>query len=135
HPEIGEARADARLGLRDLVGVVDRDGILAAAMDVEEVAEVFLRHRRALDVPAGEADAPGAWPFHLALLARRRELPQREVGRRALVADIDALAGLEAGAVEPREIAVVGLPRRVEVDAVRRAIGVAARLEVGDERD
>ena len=62
HPEVREPRADARLGLRDLVGMVDRNVVLAAAVDVEEVAQVLLRHRRALDVPAGKADAPGARP-------------------------------------------------------------------------
>ena len=69
HPEIRESRAHARLGLRDLVGVVDGDMVLTAAVDVEEIAKVFLRHRRALDVPAGKAGSPGARPFHLALLS------------------------------------------------------------------
>ena len=37
--------------------------------------------------------------------------------------------------VEPREIAVVRLPARVEIDAVRGAVRVAAPFEIGDERD
>ncbi len=135
HPEIGEPRAAARLGLRDLVGVVDRDVVLAAAVDVEVVAEVLLRHRRALDVPAGEAPAPRAVPFHLPLLARGRELPQREVGRVALLAQVDAPAPFETGEIEAREMAVVGQAAGVEVDAVGGAVGVALRLDVGDELD
>ena len=45
HPEIREPGAHARLGLRDLVRVMNRDVIFAAAVDVEEIAQVFLRHR------------------------------------------------------------------------------------------
>ena len=135
HPEVGEPRADARLGLRDLVGVMDGDVVLAAAVDVEEVAQVFLRHRRALDVPAGKAPSPRAVPLHLALLARRRELPQREVRGQPLLAEFDALAGFEAVDVEAREVAVVVLLRRVEVHAVRRRVRVALALDVGDELD
>src|SRR6266566_5284350 len=108
HPEIRESRAHARLGLRDLVGMVDRNMVLAATVNVEEIAEVSLRHRRALDMPAGETLSPGALPFHLALFARRRELPQREVGRMPLLAKLDALAGLEPRLVQAREVAVVG---------------------------
>ena len=135
HPEIGEARADPRLGLRDLVGMVDGDVVLAAAVDVEEVAQVFLRHRRALDVPAREALAPGAVPFHLPLLARRREFPEREVGRVALFPEVDALARLEPLHIEPGEVAIVLLLRGVEVDAVGGLVRVAVLLDVGDECD
>ena len=70
HPEICQARSVAGLGLGDLVGVVNRDVVLAAAMDVEEFTQVFGRHGRAFDVPAREAHAPGAVPFHLAFLHR-----------------------------------------------------------------
>jgi hypothetical protein len=51
----------------------------------------------------------------------------------ALLADVDALAGLLALDVEAREIAVVRLLRRVEVDAVRRAVGETVLLDVRDE--
>src|SRR5262249_57330343 len=97
HPEVREARSGPRLGLRDLVGVVNRDVVLAAAMDVEEVAEIFLRHGRALDVPARETLAPGTVPLHLPLLARGGELPQRAVGRVLLLPQLDAPAGFEPG--------------------------------------
>ena len=50
HPEIREPRADARLGLRDLVRVMDGDVILAAAMDVEEVAQGVQPLRGRLDM-------------------------------------------------------------------------------------
>ena len=135
HPEIREARADARLGLRDLVGVMDGDVILAAAVDVEVVAEVFLRHRRALDVPAGKSHAPWTRPFHLALLAGRGEFPQGEIGGVFLLSEVDALAAFETGAIQSRQVAIAGLPAGVEIHAVRRAVGVAVLLDVGDELD
>src|SRR5438477_7799056 len=86
-------------------------------------------------MPAGETPAPRALPFHLALLVRRRELPQREVGRVLLLAEIDALAGLEPSLVQAREVAVIGLLAGVEVDAVGSTICVAVFLDVGDELD
>ena len=68
--------------------------------------------------------SPGGENFHSA----------KSVGL-ALLAELDALAGFEPVDVEAREIAVVGLLRRVEVDAVGRAVRVAVALDVGDERD
>ena len=56
------AVAERALGLGDLVLVVREDQVGAAAVDVERLAEVAVRHRRALDVPAGPARAPGARP-------------------------------------------------------------------------
>ena len=41
--------------LRDLVLVVGEDEVDAAGVDVEDLAEMLPRHRRALDVPAGAA--------------------------------------------------------------------------------
>ena len=135
HPEVRQPRSHARLGLRDLVGVMHGNVIFAAAMDVEVVAQILLRHRRALDVPTGEADAPRARPFHLALLAGRGEFPQREVGGAFLFADVDAFAGFETRAVESRQISVAGLLAGVEIDAIRGAIREPVLLDIGNEID
>ena len=54
--------AERALGLRDLVLVVREDQVGAAAVDVERLAEVAVRHRRALDVPARAARSPRARP-------------------------------------------------------------------------
>ena len=78
----------------DLVGVVDRDVIFAAAVDVEVRSQVLGRHGRAFDVPAGEAAPPRAIPFHLSLRVCWAELPQRKVRDAALLPEIDALAAL-----------------------------------------
>ena len=85
--------AERALGLGDLVLVVREDQIGAAAVDVERLAEVAVRHRRALDVPARTPRAPGARPRRL---ARLRRLPQREVERALLLlVDLDAGARLQ----------------------------------------
>ena len=52
-----------RLG--DLVFVVREDQVEAAGMDVEDLPEIALAHRGALDVPAGAAAAPGRVPAGL----------------------------------------------------------------------
>src|SRR5439155_5346431 len=133
--EIREVRADARLGLRNLVRVVNRDVVFAAAMDIEKIAEIELRHRRAFDMPTGKPASPWTVPFHLPLFAGRRNFPQREVGRMALLRDVNALACFEPLDVEPREIAVIGLRAGVEVDAIGRSVRESFLLEVGDERN
>jgi len=58
HPEAGEPAAGCA-GLGELVLVVREAKIDPAAVDVELVAEVLTGHRRALDVPARAAAAPG----------------------------------------------------------------------------
>jgi hypothetical protein len=79
HPEARE-RYDARkcFGLGNFVLVVGEDEVEAAAVQVDLLAEVPQRHRRALNVPARPAGAPGAIPGGL---ARLRALPEREVHR------------------------------------------------------
>ena len=46
-------RAVGAAALGNLVLVVREDEVEAAAVDVEDLAQVFRRHGRALDVPAG----------------------------------------------------------------------------------
>ena len=54
------------LGLGDLRFVVRIDEIVAAAVNVDGVAERAGRHHGAFDVPAGAPKAPGARPARLA---------------------------------------------------------------------
>ena len=111
HPGVVEPVADerhgagVRLGLGDLVLVVREDEVLAAAVDIDLLAEVLQRHRRALDVPAGAALAPRAVPRRLAGLGA---LPEREVGGvLLLLAGLDARAGEQRILRAVRELAVV----------------------------
>ena len=58
HPDADDRVAERALRLRDLVLVVRELQVDPAGVDVEALAEVLQAHRRALDVPAGEAVAP-----------------------------------------------------------------------------
>ena len=58
HPVAHEVLVVRRLGLGLLVLVVRKDEVRATSVDVERYAEVFLRHGRALQVPARTALAP-----------------------------------------------------------------------------
>ena len=57
--------AGSRLGLGNLVSVMDINMIDTAAMDVQLFAQIFQAHGRTFNVPAGKTDAPRAIPLHL----------------------------------------------------------------------
>ncbi len=129
-PGPGRRPADDRRRLGDLVLVVREDVVDAAGVDVELRAEIAHRHRRALDVPAGEALAP-AVARPLQQTARPGRLPEREVGRIALVGlDVAAMAGAQVSQRVARQPAVAVEPADVVVDVpVRCGVGVAEVLE------
>src|SRR5207244_6724574 len=68
-----------RLGLGDLVLVMGKDEVRAAAVHLEVEPEDLLGHGRALDVPARPALSPRRRPR--GVLAGLARLPQREVVR------------------------------------------------------
>ena len=76
-------------------------------------------------MPAGEALAPRAFPFHLSLFVRRAELPQSEVGDVAFFALLYTGAGLQAFTIEAGQIAVIRVLTGVKVDAIFGGIGQA----------
>ena len=88
-------RLPERHGLGPLVLVVGELEVEAAAVEVEALAEQVERHDDALGVPARAAVAPRRRPRRLARLG---QLPEREVGRVALVLGADDLAVAAAGA-------------------------------------
>jgi hypothetical protein len=130
------AVSEERLALRDLVGVVDRDVIDAARVNVEVPAEVLDRHHRALEMPTGRARAPRRVPLHLPLLARIGGAPHGEVGGVALPFD-----GLDPGplelalTVQTSELAVVLVAGRVEVQATREPVAPPGAIELLCEAD
>ena len=134
HPRV---HVEAALGLGDLVAVVDGDVVDAAGVDVEGRAQVLGAHGRALEVPAGEARAPGRIPLLQALAGLRvGELPEREVRRMALAGHVaDAGARLLPREVQAREVRVARELRGVEVDAVLDAVGVPLLLQHADHVD
>jgi hypothetical protein len=132
HPEAREGPTGVGLRLRDLVLVVREDQVGAAAMDVESLAQVALRHGRALEVPAGSPRAPRAVPRRLARLG---SLPEREVVN-VLLVGIDLLARRHV--VEPlmRQLAVLREAPHAEVDAaVAHRVGEVLRDQPLDQGD
>src|SRR5437763_1544972 len=105
-PVSDERLAGRALRLRDLVLVMRKLQVHAAAMDVELLAKQRAAHRRTLDVPPGSAIAPGRRPLRLAGL---RPLPQHEV-ERIFFARIylNSLAGAQIIERLARKLAVAG---------------------------
>ena len=132
HPVAGE-RAAERQRLGPLVLVVGEGEVLAAAVEIEVLAQQVQRHHDALGVPARPPLAPGGRPGGLARLG---PFPEHEVGGVALLLD-----RLDAGAAQQRierlagQEAVTGNGGDVEVDAVARLVGLPGLDEVADELD
>src|SRR5690606_19216791 len=90
-------------------------------------------HRRALDVPAGPARAPGTLPRGLAGLGG---FPQREVERLALLlSGRDALPGAQVVEVALRELGVLRVLRDLKVDVALRLVRDVGANEPFDRRD
>ncbi len=123
-PEADERAVVRRLALRDLVLVVRKDVVDAAAVDVEGLAEVLGAHRRALDVPARAARAPGRVPGRLARLGA---LPEHEVAHVFLLVLVrrHALAAAHRVEADTGELAVVGVGGDAEPDRAVALVGVA----------
>ena len=133
HPVTDERQPGGALGLRDLVLVMRENEVLAAAMEIERLAEVLDAHRRALEVPAGASRPPRAFPERL---ARLRRFPEREVEGVALaLVDLDARAGLQLVELALRELAVAGKRADGEIDVAVRRIGEPFRDQLADHRD
>ena len=123
-----------RLG--DLVLVVRKGQVDAAAVNVDGAAEVFGRHGRAFDMPAGPAPAPGRVPDRVFRLTRFGELPEREIGRRALVrARLDPGALFIVFRFAARQLAVIRHGGHREPDAFPADIGVVLAHKACDNLD
>ena len=136
HPEVRHHLGVERAArLRDLVLVVRKHQIDAAAVDVEGLAEMLPRHRRAFDVPARTARRSDVARRRPRRLAAVRRLPQHEIHRVALVGrDIDARAGDHLVERPLRQLAVVLHRRHAEQHMLLGDIGVARRDQPLDQR-
>ena len=116
--------------LGDLVFVVRELQVHAAGVDVDGLAQVGGGHRRALDVPARAAAAPGGLPAGEVFAGG---LPQHEVARVALVRrHVDARAGQHLVGVPARELAVAGEAADREQHVALGGIGVAGFHQLAD---
>src|SRR2546428_13030538 len=66
HPHLHRLFATYTLTLGDLIFVMGEAQVNAACVNIKLLAQVLGCHCRAFDVPARKADAPRAWPVHLA---------------------------------------------------------------------
>src|SRR5690606_28139543 len=97
--------------LGQLVLVVGKDQVDAAAVDVESLAQVPPGHGRTFDMPARPTATPGGVPAALGVV---RRLPQDEVHRVLLVwSDIDTRACQHLVHAAPGEPAITGHRRHV----------------------
>ena len=102
-----------------------------AAVQLERRAQVLVRHRRALDVPAGPAPAPRRLPPRV--LLRLVRLPEREVPLLLLqVARLLRDHVVELGAGEPPVLRERG---NAEVDVAAGLVGEPALDQLLDQRD
>jgi hypothetical protein len=114
HPVTGELLAGEGFGLGDLVLVVREDQVVAAAVDVDLLAQDGQVHGRAFDVPAGASLTPGTVPGRFPGLG---SFPDGEVHRVLFFFfDLDARPGLHVVDLTAGEFAVFRVPGDAEVD-------------------
>ncbi len=132
-PEVHELLAGGAHGLGALVLVVGEQQVLAAAVELEVVAQVLGGHHRTLDVPARAAAAPGGVPAGLVGAGR---LPEGEVqGIALLLPHLHADAAAHLLHVATGEEAVLRIAADAEVDVAVHGVGVATLDESLDEGD
>src|SRR5438445_10660352 len=135
-PDAGEGtHPGRRFGLGDFAVVMRKDQVGAAAVHIDLLAEVFERHRRAFDVPAGAPVAPGAGPAGFGGGAR---LPQDEIQWVLLARIVGIRATLRRQfhhllAAQPAQPPIVRDAPHPEVDVAVALVGVTLRLEPTDE--
>ena len=113
-PVMCKGAAICALGLCNLVLVVREGQVKTARVNVDRGSEVLVDHRRALDVPARTAFAPGCLPRRLTRLC---SLPDCEVHRIFLdLADRDTRTGLQIFERLVRQLAVLGEGLGAEVN-------------------
>ena len=127
-PIIAPLMPHKSLTLCDLVGVVGEGVIYAAAVDVKILAQMLHTDARALDVPAGVTDTPGAVPLELLIVKLGLSEPKHEVCLVLLVLILfNALADtyLEILLLEVVENVVLIELRGIEIDVSARLVSVA----------
>ena len=112
--------------------MVNGDVVDAPGVNVYLFAQVLHAHGRALDVPAGEAAAPGTIPLHdvVGLVGD----PQGEIpGIAAPLVDLHPCAGLLPLQIKARKAGIVGELAGIKDHADLGAVGIAFLLQALDE--
>ena len=124
YPIVDVRRAESPLALGDFVLVVRKYVVHAAGVDVKPLAQVFVRHRRAFNVPTGKTLAPGAVPFDVA--ARLGGFPKGKIAGIAFQrVGVGADAFQQVAAEIAGQFAVVGAAVDIKVDVAAGRVGGA----------
>ena len=116
--------------LRDFVRVMNGYMVDAAGVNVEMIAEVFHAHRRALNVPAGIAFPPGAFPRQCLIFEFRFCKPQHEiVGIAFIFIDADSRSGFLIVEAEVCKLSVIGIRGHVVIEVSAGHIGMTVRFD------
>src|ERR1700758_4373305 len=83
HPHLYRLFTTGTLALSNLIFMMRKAQVDTSGVDIELLAQVLGCHGRALYMPAGEANTPGAGPVHLTALIAL--FPQSEVFRRVFI--------------------------------------------------
>jgi hypothetical protein len=136
-----EVTAARTLAQGDLILVVRKNQVDPAGVKIKILAEIFLDHRRALEVPARATLAPRGGPEILAVF-RLAAFPKDEVREAVLFVFIGVrprvlcLAKLEFALVKARQLSVARKRRDLEIHrAVVRRVGVTLFHQRGDHRN
>ena len=110
-----------------------------AGVQIEGVAQVFVAHGRAFQMPAGATLTPGRRP-EVRTIFRAAGLPEHEVSHAVLFilirvsAGLGSLAEVQLLTVEVSQLTIIGIGRNAEVDgAVLALVGVPFVHEVLDD--
>ncbi|MBA7686000.1 hypothetical protein ES703_94431 [subsurface metagenome] len=94
-PVIDPPPARSRLGLSDLIGVMNINMINTAAVNIKVLAQILHGHGAAFNVPARVAQAPGRIPEHGLMFKLGTGKPEHEIKRVFLIrVNINPGAGL-----------------------------------------
>ena len=135
-PVTAPGMAERCFALGDLIGMVRKDIIDAAAVQITVLAEMLDADSGALDMPAGIADAPGTVPFQLLRIEFGLGEPEHEIRFISLIAvllnivtnaDEQILRGMTGQSIVVFEL------RGIEIDVAACFIGIAAVKELFDE--
>ena len=134
HPVVHEGAGMRAFRLGNLILMVRKLQILAAAVNVEMLAEQFGTHGRTFDVPARTAIAPGRSPERLALFG---VLPEHEIKRVLLCRiDLDTLASAQVVERLAGKLAVAGkLAYRIIHVAVGSLVSQTVFFEFADQAE
>src|SRR5579883_914360 len=132
-PKVSQTCARSSLGFRDLICMMHRNVILTAAMNVKIIAQILLRHRRTLDMPARETYAPWAIPLHLPVLVGTRKFPEGKVRWTPLFTNVNSVSRLQPFYVQSRQMSVIIEFARVKINAVRCFVSEPFLFNVGNK--